>query len=283
MKNNYLDLLEGFTTCPSRFDFLKNLLEKYRLPHEVLYCGGSRHLLLRSRKNHLRPDLAIKTMMAHYDRHPHSPGANDNSAAVIQLLLLALDESSEPFPDNTQILFTDREEVLRDKKLTSQGSWHLGAHLRRRRIRSWYFVNFDACGRGETPVLSRTTELWLKKKELAGSRVDRNCRALRSRTAEVFGENHPVITKNAAPELISLPTPLSDDLSLALHGYPSVLLTCLPREEAADFVNEKKYPETWTLINTKDDLVETLTDAGEAFRKILRTALRIEVPVSAFI
>lgn len=273
MKNTYRGLIEAFIhPKTSRFAFLKDFLETYRIPHEVILCGGGRHLLLRGRKRPERPDLAVKTLMAHYDRHPHSPGANDNSAAVVQLLLLAAGQGPA-FSENTQILFTDREEVLRDKKLSTQGSWHLGAWLRRQRIKSWYFVNFDACGRGETPVMSRTTELWLRKKELAGTRVDRNCRTLRSRTTKAF--------ENAG--LLTLPTPLSDDLSLALHGYPSVLLTCLPKKEAEDFANEKKIPETWELINTKSDLPETLTDSGESFARILHTALRIEVPVGALI
>src|SRR5262245_61250071 len=90
MKTDFLGLLKPFTEPRiNRFEFLKEFVEKYKIPHEEILTGGARHLLLRSRQKPSRPNLAVKTLMAHYDRHPKSPGANDNSAAVVHLLLQA--------------------------------------------------------------------------------------------------------------------------------------------------------------------------------------------------
>ena len=130
---------------------------------------------------------------AHYDAVPESPGANDNGAAVIQLLTAAklLQErvaTGEPEP-NVTFCFWDHEELFGSPCMGSKVFLENHRHTLPKKA-----VVFDVSGRGD---------FFVSGGDPAG----------------------------LAPGLPSRPTPPSDNLILLRHGIPSTLVCALPAGE----------------------------------------------------
>ncbi len=254
----------------NRFDYIANLLKEAKVGHEVLRVEGSRHFLIRSpKRNH--PSRNIKTFVAHYDRHSTSPGANDNSSAVLNLIGI-VKELKTGLPANNQLLLTDREEVDRQTGLKAQGAWHLADWLIKQQISDWSFFHFDAFGRGETVVLSTTSNSLLQKsKQTSRSTIRKNLLQHNLLKQKLQAE--------ISEQVVPLPTPLSDDISFAMQGFSSSLLTCLPHSEAKDYARFQTTPETWKLINSPRDEISTLTDKTQnILRSVVRTLIKWDLP-----
>ncbi|MBN8216794.1 MAG: M28 family peptidase [Spirochaetes bacterium] len=234
-----------------RLELVTGSLRQLGVPHEILTAGDTRHVWVHPGRRVL-PGRRIKTIVAHHDRYPDSPGANDNAAAVARLVEL----SASPVyrkAQNLQILFTDREEVVAGDRLREQGAWKLATWLKGQPdAKRWCFFSFDVFGCGDTPVLSTTGGLLLKKR-LHGAGFDR--------WKTLF---HATLRRMARFSTMEpLATPLSDDWSFTAHGFPSVLLTALPMAEIRGWRKRREYPKTWQRINSIDDTPETLTPASE--------------------
>ena len=257
-----------------RYLMLKALLERLRLRYEVISICGNRHFLLApGNVSHNYINSAI-ILVAHYDRVIGSPGANDNSAAVFELLDAAISLRRERI-NGWLIIFTDKEELVHGERLIDQGSYSLAKKLFvSRRGRPKVFI-FDACGSGDTLIISTTAEYLLKNEHCAGGTHTRILlRQLRSRALETTRRLH-------IERVCLIPTPFSDDAGFLRAGLAAQTITVLPANEAAAFTallrNTPAYidalfrydapasletsliPQTWRRLNSPDDTHPHLT------------------------
>ena len=274
-----------------RCAFISVWLRARQIPHTIVELAGKKHIIVTFASDSYDPRFRMKTLVAHYDRAEGTPGANDNSAACFQLMLLAerLTAPRNASPraksygtHNVRIFFTDGEEAAGTEGITGQGAFALGSGLRKLKMTEDDVYVFDACGRGDTLILSTAG---LKNNGPMGERLS----LLHGRSAAiaraVSGENR-----------MSLHTPYSDNAGFLASGIASQVFTVLPRAEAQVLAlalsreialereikgSEKKtlessliqnryspdsaeildsaIPETWKLMHTAKDSAETLT------------------------
>jgi len=224
-------------------------------------------------------------LSAHYDRVDGSPGANDNSAAVFMLLKTAL-RLGELGIGEWMIIFTDKEELQKGEGIHDQGAYSLAKKLCALGLENARVFNFDACGTGETFVISSTAEYLLEKNKRPGlEKTSRRIKALREHMFAAAG-------RLSVRHLLSVPTPFSDDAGFMQGGIPSQTVTMLPSAEAAPFasalrnqsdladavitgagLDRRLLPETWRCINGPRDTHLRLTP--EHFDKIVRFAIEL--------
>ncbi|RKX96382.1 MAG: hypothetical protein DRZ90_08945 [Spirochaetes bacterium] len=285
------DRVELYGFCrddADRFELLVSSLKRREIPFEIIPLEGARHIALPvPNASKMDGEYFRVTLVAHYDRVPGTPGANDNAAAVFQLLNHWEEINRLGWHHRTQILFTDREELTGDMTATDQGSWLLAKHLKRLGTKNILFFVLDMCGIGDTPVWGRSVR---KAGGLpAGDSMSRSYHVMegflkRFTRGDNFGMN-PMF---------------SDDLGLLLGGFPAVQLSLLPRKQAE--VLARRYssnpheadPETparareeistdlppaWKNNHGPDDSPETL-DAGafNLISRLLRDLARYRFP-----
>ena len=160
----------------------------------------------------------MKTLIAHYDRAAGTQGANDNSAACIQLLLFAQTLLQKRDAHNIRIIFTDGEEAGADG-IKNQGAYRLGQGLRALSMQQDDIFVFDMCGSGDTLILSESGIYGRDTRKTATlMALHRRCR----------------IYADAAcrGRWLSLPTAYSDNAGLISAGLTAQVITVLPRAEA---------------------------------------------------
>jgi hypothetical protein len=278
-----------------RFALLKSLTEEMGLNAVVIPIGENRHFFVFPPGQNIRnagefPFRAQSPVIlaAHYDRVPGSPGANDNSAAVFQLLLTAQNLGGGE-PGRWMFIFTDKEELLAGEGVQDQGSFGLAEKLRRWGLGDARVFIFDACGTGDTLIISTTTEYFLKNGEEPGpGKTRRLVQNLRDRALESARQLR-------MDKVLLIPTPFSDDAGFLRAGIPAQTITVLPAGEAAlyagvlrkrpDFAellisgalretaDRLLIPETWRLINGPSDSPLRLTP--EHYRRVIRFAAEL--------
>jgi Iap family predicted aminopeptidase len=261
-------------------------------PHSV-ELDGCRHIVL-------RPDAGGGTnidrvLLAHHDRAAGSPGANDNAAAVFQLMNAAAELRKEA-ADSWLIVFTDKEEAAAGSGGRGQGSFGLAEGFKSIGLAGADFYIFDACGRGDTVIVSTTVdELLAAHADLGSAAAEaarRRARELRLRALEAG-------RAAAGGKVLLSPTPFSDDAGFLAAGIPAQTITLLPEAEAASVVRrlraqpdriralidqaartslgERAYrallPETWKSLHGQADRVEALN--LDAFPLMTRLAVRL--------
>lgn len=283
-----------------RAAFISAWLRGHDVRHTVVSLASKRHIVVRFEPEAYDPRFRMKTLVAHYDRAAGSPGANDNSAACFQLMQFAArlaDRStgravgghSIPQSHNIRIFFTDGEEAAGTSGIAGQGAYALGSGLRKLRMTEDDVYVFDACGRGDTLVLS-TAGLDLPGKK-----------GLRMR--DLHGRAIDVARETASEKWVELHTPYSDNAGFLAAGIAAQVLTILPREEAATLMRalgetgsddatakllrtavtlnrptdraavEAVIPETWRLMHTPNDSGRTLTASAFSLMGELLAAL----------
>jgi hypothetical protein len=190
-------------------------LKNAGIPHTELVTDPFRHVLVSFPDGCYRDRNTVKVCTAHYDRVPGSPGANDNGAAVLQLLDFAERLARKDITHNIRILFTDGEELEDSQSFTDQGAYFLGKALAGHLDRPWVFCVFDMCGIGTAPVWS-----------FASRKVHP---VFKARFAEL-------ILRHTSGRDRESPILFSDNAGLALAGHPAVLVSLLPDGEAEDFI-----------------------------------------------
>jgi hypothetical protein len=289
----------------SRFAVLASLLKEAALPHRALSLEKSRHFFIHPEQNPERgkkdPAEAGKkspagfgsrlpqtVLVAHYDRSEGSPGANDNSAAVL-ILIEAAKKLLREGEKNWLIIFTDHEEVPGGGSLEDQGSFALARFLKEKGFAGSDFFIFDCCGTGDTLIVSTTAGQLLKEKEGGGS--DRMRRALAGVRERVL----KTVRDLFLDRILLAPTPFSDDPGFLRAGIAAQTITCLPASEATtlaralrrrpellDYLvhrqDEKKsdlsfFPPVWRRINSPADTERYLTP--EYFDQVERLALAL--------
>ena len=280
-----------------RFTILLEHIQKLGLNSVVISIEENRHFFIFPKGKNLKPSAGGSfpfrrqspvILCAHYDRVPGSPGANDNSAAVFHLLGAAL-RLGEQGVDDWIIIFTDKEELQVGEGIQKQGSYSLAKKLRGLGLGNARFFNFDACGSGDTFVLSNTVDYLLKKNKRPGfiraSQTIVRLRETALATAHFLRFSKP----------ITAPTSFSDDAGFLQGGIPVQTITMLPAGEAdafatmlfdnPDFIdmlmngsmkdsdNHKLLPETWRRLNSPSDDESHLTP--EYYDRIIRFAVEL--------
>jgi hypothetical protein len=279
-----------------RLGVLMEHVEKLGLNALVISIEENRHFFIFPRGTNLKFSVSRTfpfrgqnpvVLTAHYDRVPGSPGANDNSAAVFQLLKAALRLDGQK-TDNWLIIFTDKEELQSGEGISSQGSYSLAKNLRKWGLSGAYIFNFDTCGTGDTFVFSSTVDHLLKKNKRAGlRRASQTINFLRKKALD---------TSQRLQLKVSLaPTPFSDDAGFLQGGIPAQTITMLPATEADRFdlllrkqedfadllisgsVNNpavrRLVPETWRCLNSPMDSHLRLTP--KYYEKVVRFATEL--------
>lgn len=274
-----------------RHEVLKAILEpiaaRGRLCLSAVALAGSRHLVLApegrgARAQHdTKPVEAVShtVCIAHYDRKEGSPGANDNTAAVLQLAEAARQLGSRGTGGWT-VVFTDREEAAGSSGARGQGSCALAQALSRLFPGPLDIFIFDACGCGDTLVISTTIDRLLASGEApAHGRARTRLHRLRRRALDAAGEL-------SGQERCLAPTPFSDDAGFLAAGVLAQTITLLPQGEAQALLagagrngrlrsaliaqeegrteSEGSKPETWKRFHAATDSLESLSPSSFA-------------------
>lgn len=289
-----------------RCAFISAWLRAHEVPHSIVEMAGKRHIVVTYRGDAYDPRFRMKALVAHYDRAPGTPGANDNSAACFQLMLFAERlatgaDRTIPACHNIRILFTDGEEAAGSAGIAGQGAYALGNGLRALNMTDADVYVLDGCGRGDTLVLSTSglppePAKRQNRETRGGTRIRREL----EKSLEALHRRAVHLARTAAAESwVTLRTPYSDNAGFIAAGIPAQIVTILPRAEAETLMRalsgpgrdgisrsdieetitanrqqipgspvERVIPETWRLMHTGDDVASTLTAA--AFTRIAR-------------
>ena len=198
--------------------FITERLAAQGIPYRTVTLQDKTHIVITYRQSAYNPRFKMKTLIAHYDRAAGTQGANDNSAACIQLLLFAQTLLHKRDAHNIRIIFTDGEEAGTDG-IKNQGAYRLGQGLRALSMQRDDIFVFDMCGSGDTLILSESGIYGRDTRKTAAlSALHRRCR----------------IYADAAcrGRWLSLPTAYSDNAGLISAGLTAQVITVLPRAEA---------------------------------------------------
>ena len=281
-----------------RYEILLKQIEKLKLNSAVISIKGNRHFFIfPSVHNSTLPAKGALPsfrgqspiiLTAHYDRVPDSPGANDNSAAVFQLLKAAqrLRELREA---NWIIIFTDKEELKAGDAIQDQGSFSLAEKLRAWGLGDGRIFNFDVCGSGDTFIISSTTDYLLKKTSQREARKAKQ-QIDKLREHALNTARHLRLNK-----VLLVPPPFSDDAGFLRAGISAQTITMLPSAEASPYatlirsrpnfadclisgtaqskINPRLIPATWRTINGPSDSYLRLTP--QFFDRVVRFAVAL--------
>ena len=271
-----------------RYSFLVKYLREKSIPFSVLETFSSRHIIIRFDSAMYLRKYRIKTLTAHYDRVTGTPGANDNGAAVFQLLLFAERLSKRKKPHNIQIIFTDDEESPENGKIENLGAFRLGSVFREKKIDNLLFIVFDMCGRGDTVIYSNSGKRMLMEKKGKDNSV-----YTKIKDVEPFITSFLLSVNNGF--YITASAPFSDDIGFILNGFPAFQFSLLPWEEAVKFKNNSEagnlkmdkevfksiMPVSWKPQHTANDTVETLEESAfTIISEILDGLVICNIPVN---
>ena len=226
-------------------------------------------------------------LCAHYDRVAGSPGANDNSIAVFQLLSAAVILAQQGI-DRWMIVFTDKEELKSGQSFEEQGSYTLAEKLKTWRLERAKIYNFDVCGAGNVFLFSTTTDHILKESERP------NIGKLRETLSHLRAHALQTASKMNLNKFLLAPIPFSDDAGFLRAGLAAQTITVLPAEEAAQYETllrsrpefakilisgikdpseRRRLPETWRMLNNASDTHSRLTP--QFFDQVVRFAVEL--------
>ncbi|MGP1577341.1 MAG: M28 family peptidase [Treponema sp.] len=212
-------LLKSFVhPATNRCAYIAAWLYAQHIPYRTVTLKNKTHIIVTYNAAAYDNRYKTKTCIAHYDRAEGSPGANDNSAACIQLMLFARSLLYSPQPHNIRIIFTDGEESGKEG-IREQGAYRLGQGLRALDQHSSELFVFDMCGSGDSLILSQSGIYGRDPVKAAPlSALHRRCCAY----AEQVCKNH----------WFSLPTAYSDNAGFISAGLYAQVITVLPYSEA---------------------------------------------------
>ena len=233
--------------------YLLNFCETHDLKPIVIPVDDSRFIHVRRPGRITSLPSGVRTVFtAHYDRAPGSPGANDNSAAVLALLFFLTGPVAAKSGLPIELLLSDREETPLGSSPRAQGAFRLGEMLKKKDASGIIFYHFDMCGVGDTVIVSEAGERLLERRGKAGTALYKKMNALRTAFLDT---RNPVLRGR----LQSLPTPFSDNLGFLLQGFPVLQFTFLPRREAVAYRRDfKKLTDEITALKTRTPEISAL-------------------------
>lgn len=267
----------------NRADFIISELKKNGIDAVLLPFEGKNHIYVKFPQSSYNPSFRIKTVIAHYDRMPDTPGANDNSFAVFCLIEFAKILNNPSFVHNIRLIFTDGEE-LSESGIENQGAFLLAKTFRRLKITDDFIFVFDCMGRGTIPILAKT--FYSQK---LNSVFKKNFFQLETKATKLIS--------SATGKYLTLPVGYSDNAGFLAQSLYAVAITMLPENEANLFLYnliknpkleqfvlhntknftekeksecEKMLPYTWNLFHTQNDNFSSITmESFSIFMKIL--------------
>lgn len=277
-----------------RRQFILDMLKDFGVPAVPLSLEGAHHILVKFPPSAYNPQYKMKTVLAHYDRVDTSPGANDNSAAVFQIIYWARRLLRFPGFHNVQIIFSDGEEMGGSEGVLEQGAFGIATKFRSLGLTQQDVYAFDCCGRGDFVILSQAG------KGKGSISFQRQFNSLVERTEDLIKS---VAGRKWAP----LPVPYSDNAGFLACGIPAVAITLLPAQEVVSYLRElkqhpglqaavmkssqgqdvgvrkikplepyqvqEKMPMTWRLLHTEYDNLASLTPESFPLMEALLDAL----------
>jgi hypothetical protein len=276
--------MEFISPDADRPAIITELLREDGLEFKIIEIAGNRHIVIAPHppeEKYLRRPPTM--LVAHYDRAEGSPGANDNSSGVF-ILLETASKLKKGGAHNWIIIFTDKEELKPSEGIQAQGAYALAIGLKSLKIENHKIFSFDACGTGDTLIISTTLE-YLLKKEGGGEKLRESTMELRNIALDT--------ARNLGMKKVLLsPTPFSDDVGFFRAGLAAQTITMLPSEEcirlvsalrknpdyADALINQEQrknnrlqfIPDTWRGLNTPTDSYLRLTPPH--FRTVARFA-----------
>lgn len=214
--------------------FLQQWLTELNIPFSNITIEDTVHICVQFPQSAYNPLFKIKTILVHYDRalihdtNPpvFSPGANDNSAAVYQVMLFVRRLLTNPAyrVHNMRIFFTDGEELCSGSQ--SQGAYGLALLFKKFGITSDDVIVVDGCGRGDVLVVSTAG-----KDSPAPFNFTKRFNSLYNRICSIAREI-------GARKWVTLPVPYSDNAGFLAAGIPAVALTVLPSKEVSIYLRQ---------------------------------------------
>lgn len=305
----FISFYQQFTdlSC-NRCEFIQNFLNQHGIKNNIIPINGNKHIYINFDQAAYSPLFRIKTLIAHYDRAPDSPGANDNSSSVISLLNLAVFLQNFKGVHNVRIFLTDSEEFSYKPEeetthakmsISEMGSFGLASVLKRLGIKNDDVYVFDCTGRGDVPVLGKTV-LPLGVANSFKTNFDN------------FEQRTKNLIQSVSPNFLTLPISYSDNAGFLACKIPALAITMLPSNEAevylrnlmqnkelesfvrrhyikskddseksqdlqilAEYEFRNKLPATWKLFHTQHDNLESLTpESFVLMAKILQAISR---------
>ena len=279
----------------NRYAILLERVETLKLNSAAINVAGNRHVFIfppgqkSLRATGVFPFSGTDPFIlcAHYDRVDGSPGANDNSIAVFQLLNAAAILAKEGI-DRWIIVFTDKEELKAGESFEDQGSFSLAEKLKSWGLQKARIYNFDVCGAGNVFIFSTTADRILKNNDRP------NVSKLREDMSNLHNHALETAEKVALYKYMLAPTPFSNDAGFLRAGFASQTVTVLPAEEAAQYEallcsrpefadiiiggikdpsQRRRLPETWRNLNNASDTPSRLTP--QFFDQVVRFAVEL--------
>lgn len=227
-----------------RYAYIRRFLHREGLDGRVMKTGKLNHFLIRPGNGRsYSSGEPVKTLTAHYDRYPGSPGANDNGASVIQLLDLARFLKGVDYTHNCQILLTDGEEIRGEADSTEQGSYRLARLFSQGGFTDTVIIILDMCGLGDTMVYSTGSQ------KIRG-RLSRREEALFKPLLDFI----PTYSRGKSLNRIER---FSDDLGFLHHGFNTLQISLLPWKER-DYLSRDEIPPSWRTMHTGEDSPDKL-------------------------
>ncbi|MCR4939576.1 MAG: Zn-dependent exopeptidase M28 [Treponemataceae bacterium] len=266
-----------------RREFLISRLKNRCIPYSLLKLDGKQHICILFPKTAYSPRFRAKTVIVHYDRAENTPGANDNSAAVFQIMDWAERLLYSGKTHNVRIILTDGEELggMSSPDSLNQGAFAIARMFRTLGIKNNDVYVLDGCGRGNIMLVS------------TAGKNSPGPLSFRLAFESLFKKTCDMVSAAAPGRWVKAPVPYSDNAGFLANGIPAVALTVLPSEEAtlylrnlqrdknfenlvmthkvaaaaADKAEElllnEKLPLTWRMMHTQMDSIPMLTK--EAF------------------
>lgn len=250
----------------NRRDFLLDWFLNHGIDTSLVPIDGSQHIYIKFPQKCYDPRFRMKTLLIHYDRVPNSPGANDNSAAIYQVLDLILRLKNTKKVHNLRIFFTDGEELGAVGGVSDQGAFGIATRFKKFGMVNDDIYAIDMCGRGDVLVISSTG------KKVCGTE------SFKRKFEDLYERTVSLAQKVSPQKWVTLPVPYSDNAAFIASGIPAVAITVLPRDEATALMRNlqkdknfekslldhkvestEQLPLTWRFMHTQFDAPESLT------------------------
>ncbi len=259
-----------------RAAFIQKYLGERGVDTAVISVDGKRHIYVKFPRSGYDAMFRVKTVLAHYDRVPQSPGANDNSSSVFALMHFAARLLKFRGVHNIRVFFTDGEELgAGESGIKEQGAYSLASVIQKAGIRDEDIYVFDCMGRGNLPVLGMNT-------------LPKNAPLPFVKKFNALYNGAKGILSSLGIPWLNLPMPYSDNAGFLAQGFPAVAFTMLPDTEAQVYLSALQrdsdllryvqnlevpdekvetlhscLPLSWRLMHTDGDNMDSLTP--EAF------------------
>lgn len=271
-------------------------LDSHKVPYRIVQIKDKKHIVITYGSAAYNRHFKMKTLIAHYDRAENTPGANDNTAACVQLLFFSLQLLQSTKEHNIRIILTDGEEAGVNG-ISQQGSYNLGRALRALHMQDDDIFVFDVCGAGDTLILSESG-IWGRNTNESLNLAAFHKRCCAYAAAVCNGRWY------------SLLTAYSDNAGFISAGLQAQVITVLPKHEAKTLLralreekdnavlqnlqnciikNERVtegspfaaiIPKTWQRMHTPADSIATLTpEAFVLMDQWLHFIARIQEPI----